>query len=118
MNNQMLQSNPQGNGRDRNLQAVIAGLAGDLTQDNPLQRSAVEQALAAMLGAADGIKALAGQEPPTVVIEVRGGLVQDVHCLGDSAGPIKVIVRDHDNRAVDPKAEDAQWLLGSESGHA
>lgn len=118
MNSQMMNSNPQENGGDRNLQAIIAGLAGDLTQDNPLQRPAVEQALVAMLGAADGIKALAGKESPTVVVEVRGGLVQDVHCLDDSVGPIKVIVRDHDNRAVDPKAEDTQWLLGSEADHA
>jgi len=98
------------------IQAVIAGLAGDLTKSNPRQRPAVEEALKAMLAAAEGIRSLAGAEPPTIVVELEGGLVEEIHGPDDLPFPIRVLVRDHD-RQSDPELVESEWLVGPGNGH-
>lgn len=48
-----------------------------------------------------------------VLVEVEGGLVQNVSLLSQSAQPVLVLVRDYDNYKVDPdNYQDAEWLLG------
>ncbi|MBU0514622.1 MAG: hypothetical protein KJ621_07605 [Proteobacteria bacterium] len=54
---------------------------------------------------------------PTVVVEVQGGVVQNVYSRNSLPVPLKVTVRDYDNLDVDPQAEDDEWLL-KESGDA
>jgi len=102
--------------RSGNIHAVIAGLAGDLTKSNPRQRPAVEEALKAMLAAAEGIRSLAGAEPPTIVVEVEGGLVEEIYGPDDLPFPIRVLVRDHD-RQSDPELVESEWLIGPGNGH-
>ena len=53
-------------------------------------------------------------EPPVILVEVRGGLVQDVSIKGKLPGPVRFLVRDFDNLAVDPEAGDDEWLLGGQ----
>lgn len=115
MKTQINQMNAENNS---NIDAVIAGLAGDLTKDVPTQRTAVEQALQAMVEAVDEIKAEAETEPPVIVVEIKGGLVQRAYSSDSSLGPVKVIFHDHDNLSLDPAAQPDEWLLGSEANHA
>lgn len=77
------------------------------------RRLYMEDTLRVMIHAVDGIKKLAAQVD-TLLVEVSGGLVQDVKALGGVTNPIRVLVRDYDNLKVDPQAEDAEWLLGGE----
>lgn len=98
------------------IQMVITSLASDLTTDNPAQQRGVEQALFAMLEATQEIKALAVSEPPTIVIELDGGIVQEVHGPKDLPLPIRVLVRDRDIHS-DPELIESEWLLGERNDH-
>ena len=54
-----------------------------------------------------------GRSNILVLVEVEGGLVQNVSLLNQSAQPVLVLVRDYDNLKVDPNDyQDAEWLLG------
>lgn len=47
-----------------------------------------------------------------VLVEVEGGLVQNVTLLNQSVQPVLVLVRDYDNFKTDPDDyQDAEWLL-------
>jgi hypothetical protein len=56
---------------------------------------------------------------PVVLVEVAGGLVQDVRLLSHASTPIKVIVRDYDLGQNDAgEDQDQEWLLGeTEESH-
>jgi len=58
------------------------------------------------------MKSITDDPPATVLVEVEGGLVQNVEPIGKLPHPVRVLVRDHDNLKVDPAAEDSEWLLG------
>lgn len=57
---------------------------------------------------------------PVVLVEVAGGLVQDIRLLNHASTPIKVIVRDYDLGQNDAgEDQDQEWLLGeTEESHA
>ena len=47
-----------------------------------------------------------------ILVEVEGGIVQDVNILNQCRTPIKVVVRDYDNLADAPEEyQDACWRL-------
>ena len=98
------------------IQRVITSLASDLTTNNPDQRRGVEQALFAMLEAAQEIKSLAVTEPPTIVIELEGGIVQEIHGPDELPLPIRVLVQDRDFHS-DPELIESEWLIGEEKNH-
>ena len=50
-------------------------------------------------------------ECPTVLVEVSGGMVQNVRPLSRIKGGIRVLVRDHDNLKACPEAQDEVWQL-------
>ena len=50
--------------------------------------------------------------PPTVLVEVSGGLVTNVATEEPLPIGTRIIVRDHDNLKVDPNCQDEEWLLG------
>lgn len=70
----------------------------------------MDSTLTITLAAVDNLKPAA--EPFTILVEVHGGLVQNVEAVGDLPYPVRVLVRDHDNLKVDPEAGDDEWLLG------
>ena len=94
----------------KGLQAIIAGLAQDLTRDNPSQQPGVEQALKDMLSASEEIKSLAGTEPATVIVTMEGGLIQDVHSTTRLPFPLKLLVLDYDPHAY-PKLVETEWTV-------
>ena len=95
---------------DKGLQAIIAGLAQDLTRNNPSQQPSVEQALKAMLSASEEIKSLAGSEPATVIVTMEGGLIQDVHSTTSLPFPLKLLVLDYDPKAY-PELVETEWTV-------
>ena len=57
------------------------------------------------------------QDYSAVLVEVEGGIVQEVSLLGKSEKPIKVIVRDYDNYNDAPdEYQDADWFLPVKKG--
>jgi hypothetical protein len=47
-----------------------------------------------------------------VLVEVEGGMVQEVSLLSETVQPVMVLVRDYDNFRDEPEYyQDAQWLL-------
>ena len=47
-----------------------------------------------------------------VLVEVEGGIVQNVSLLNQSLQPVMVVVRDYDNyRDAPDEYQDADWLL-------
>ncbi|MBU0516840.1 MAG: hypothetical protein KJ621_18965 [Proteobacteria bacterium] len=52
----------------------------------------------------------------TVLVDVFGGIVQNVKAEEDLHQPVRVVVRDHDNLKVDPDSPDYEWLLGEDTG--
>ena len=96
--------------KGKGIQAVIAGLAQDLTRDNPSQQPGVEQALKAMLSASEEIKSLAGPAPATVIVTMEGGLIQDVHSTTSLPFPLKLLVLDYDPKAY-PELVETEWLV-------
>ena len=47
-----------------------------------------------------------------VLVEVEGGIVQNVSLLNQSLQPVMVLVRDYDNYRDEPEYyQDAEWLL-------
>lgn len=52
-----------------------------------------------------------------VLVEVEGGMVQNVSLQNPCAQPILVLVRDHDNHKADPEDyRDDEWLLTAREG--
>lgn len=52
-----------------------------------------------------------GHHCPTLLVEVSGGVVQEIRPLTKLTTPIRVIVRDYDNIKACPEAGDEVWLL-------
>ena len=47
-----------------------------------------------------------------VLVEVEGGMVQEVSLLSETVQPVMVLVRDYDNFRDEPEYyQDVQWLL-------
>ncbi|MBU1740410.1 MAG: hypothetical protein KKC37_02615 [Proteobacteria bacterium] len=47
----------------------------------------------------------------TVLVEIFGGIVQNVEASDQILHPVRVVVRDHDNLRVDPESTDDEWIL-------
>ena len=66
----------------------------------------------AMVKAIDQAK-LVDQSNVYILIEVEGGVVQNVQQQGFLPHPIRVLVRDYDNMKVEPhEYQDEEWTLG------
>jgi len=82
-----------------------------LLSDEQIEEEAMEETTKAVTKAVDEPKKLAAN-PPTVLVEVLGGMVHNV-CTEDLLPcTLRVVVRDYDNLKVDPRAEDEEWMLG------
>ncbi len=94
---------------------LVSELAGKLVSgDEKKQR--MENTLRSMVRVVDSMKAISDDPTATILVEVEGGLVQNVEPVGGLPHPVLVLVRDHDNLKVDPTAEDNEWLLGASNG--
>lgn len=62
---------------------------------------------------------LADQSNAYILIEVEGGVVQNVQQQGFLPHPIRVLVRDYDNMKVEPhEYQDEEWTLGAKEDGA
>lgn len=78
----------------------------------------MEPTARAMVKAIDHAK-LVDQSNAYILIEVEGGVVQNVQQQGFLPHPIRVLVRDYDNMKVEPhEYQDEEWTLGEKEDGA
>ena len=91
---------------------LVSELAGKLVNGGDDKKQRMEATLHSMVRAVDSMKSITDEPTATILVEVEGGLVQNVEPMGELPHLVLVLVRDHDNLKVDPAAEDNEWLLG------